>query len=85
MYQHTRLAETYRPVRKSLTTFAVLAIILLLVTITNAFVCTFNFNKGLRPYIARRKVESEEEKPNLMMEMPSIAHGGVAPSRMTID
>jgi hypothetical protein len=42
-----------------------------------------NFNKGLKPHIARRKVESEEEK-HYMTEMPSIAHGPV-PSRMTIE
>ena len=85
MYQHTERAKAYLPVRKSLTTFAVLAIILVILTIINAFACLFNFGKGLRPYIARRKVESEEEKPNMMMEMPNLAHNGTVPSRMTID
>lgn len=39
-----------------------LTIILILMTITNACVCASNFNKGLRPYITKRKIVSEEEK-----------------------
>ena len=77
--------DPYKPVRKSLTAFAVFAIVLVIATIANAIACLLNFKKGLRPYIRRRKVDSEEEKPNLMMEMPNLAQGGVVPSRMTID
>lgn len=83
MYQHTQRAARYLPARKSLTTFAVITIVLILITIVNAIMCALNFRRGLKPYIANRKVESEDEKPN-MMEMPNLTHGQV-PSRMTID
>jgi len=74
---------TYIPVRKSLTTFAVITVILIVSTIGLAISCMLNFNKGLKPHIARRKVESEEEK-GYMTEMPNLANGPM-PSRMTID
>lgn len=83
MYQHTERAKRYLPARKSLTTFAVITIVLIIITIINAIMCALNFRRGLKPYIANRKVESEDEKPN-MMEMPNLTHGQV-PSRMTID
>lgn len=83
MYQNTLRAQRYLPARKSLTSFAVITIVLIVPTIVNAIVCASNFRHGLRPYIANRKVESEDEKPS-MMEMPNLSHGPV-PSRMTID
>lgn len=87
MYEPIRSLQ-YKDVRKSLTTFAVLAIVLILLTIINAVMCTVNFAQGLKPYIASRKVESEDEKPS-MMEMPDIPsqnkYGAPVPSRMTID
>lgn len=83
MYQHTQRAKRYLSVRKSLTTFAVITIVLIIITIINAIMCAMNFRKGLKPYVTSRKVESEDEKPN-MMEMPNLSHGPV-PSRMTID
>jgi hypothetical protein len=52
----------YKPARKELTTFAALAILLILATITNAVMCAMNYKKGLRPYVERRKVENPEEK-----------------------
>lgn len=82
MYQQAKRAR-YIAVRKSLTTFAVITIILIISTIINACICTANFNRGLKPHIAARKVESESEKGNTT-EMPNISHGPV-PSRMTID
>ncbi|KAK9466463.1 hypothetical protein V1512DRAFT_169266 [Lipomyces arxii] len=67
MYQSTQ-AFKYVAARKSLTVFAVITLVLIVVTISNAIVCTINFNKGLRQYIlgSRRswfaeKTESEEE------------------------
>lgn len=84
MYQHTQRAEAYAPARKSLTTFAVLTILLIVLTIINAIMCLLNFETGLKRYIANVKVESEDEKPNNIMEMPNLSHGPV-PSRMTID
>jgi hypothetical protein len=82
MYQPPKMAK-YDGVRKSLTTFAVITIILIINTIINACICTANFNRGLKPHIAARKVESEDEKTK-MTEMPNLSHGPV-PSRMTID
>ncbi|MCJ1265228.1 hypothetical protein MMC22_005103 [Lobaria immixta] len=76
--------KLYRPVRKSMTAFAVITISLILITIINACFCTANFGKGLKPHIAARKLESEDEKANIT-EMPSLSHGGPVPSRMTIE
>lgn len=80
---HGRKQATYIPVRRSLTTFAVITVILIILTIINACMCTNNFGRGLKPYIQRRKLESEDEK-GTMNEMPNLVHGPV-PSRMTID
>ena len=77
-------ARRYLPARKTLTSFAVITIVLIVLTIINAIVCASNFRHGLKPYIANRKVENEDEKPSSMMEMPNLSHGPV-PSRMTID
>ncbi|KAF2091206.1 hypothetical protein K490DRAFT_34026 [Saccharata proteae CBS 121410] len=74
--------QDYLPARRSLTTFAVITILLLLVTIAVAIMCTHNFNKGLKPHITRRKVPDVDEN-KYTTEMPAIA--GPVPSRMTID
>lgn len=74
--------QDYLPARRSLTTFAVITILLLLVTIVIACMCTHNFNKGLKPHIAKRKVPDLEEH-KYTTEMPAIA--GPMPQRMTID
>lgn len=73
---------SYEAVRKSLTAFAVITILLIVLTIVNAIVCIGNFNKGLKPHLqSKPKVV---EKPdlnsiNLQDVKPQI------PSRMTID
>jgi hypothetical protein len=54
----------YLPARKELTAFASLTIVLILLTITNACLCASNYGKGLRPYVATRKVVVDEEKPS---------------------
>ncbi|KAH0536511.1 hypothetical protein FGG08_006636 [Glutinoglossum americanum] len=82
MYQPVR-EKNYKPARRSLTTFAIITVILIVLTIINAIVCTGNFDKGLKPHITKRKLENEDEKVS-DTEMPSMAHGPV-PSRMTID
>lgn len=82
MYQPSH-EKQFIPVRKPLTAFAVITIVLIVMTITNAILCTANFGKGLKPHIAARKVDSNEEKAH-MTEMPNLSHGPV-PSRMTID
>lgn len=75
--------ESYSAVRKSLTAFAVITILLILITITNSIVCMANFGKGLKPHL-RSSSRKVEEKPdlnsiNLHDVKPQI------PSRMTID
>lgn len=87
MYQ-TGFQEDYRPVRKNLTSFAVITLLLIILTIVNACVCAANFNKGLKQHISKRKITSEEEKAEQVLEMqPDLKHngGGAGPSRMTID
>ncbi|TAQ90735.1 hypothetical protein B7494_g909 [Chlorociboria aeruginascens] len=87
-----KLARMYQPshekfyiaVRKNLTSFAVITIILIVLTIINASVCTANFNKGLKQHIMKRKIGGEEEKAENMTELPDLKHGPVS-SRMTID
>ncbi|KAL9581952.1 MAG: hypothetical protein Q9212_003588, partial [Teloschistes hypoglaucus] len=61
MYQPGR-RQDYDPVRRPLTTFAIITVILIILTIVNACMCTANFGRGLKPHIAGRKLESEEEK-----------------------
>jgi hypothetical protein len=61
MYSPER-EEAYRPARKELLTFAVLTIILILMTIANSIMCAMNYGKGLKPYVSRRKPQGIEEK-----------------------
>lgn len=85
--------DLYNPVRRPLTTFAVITVILIVLTIVNACMCTANFGRGLKPHITGRKMESEEEKlaNHNMTEMPNYNYGygpgpgGAMGSRMTID
>jgi len=85
MYQ-PGFQEAYKPVRKNLTSFAVITLLLIILTIINACVCAANFNKGLKQHISKRKITSEEEKSEQVLEMqPDLKHQGAGPSRMTID
>lgn len=87
IYQPSRQAQ-YRPARTSLTIFAVLTIILILLTIVNACVCMHNFDKGLKPFVTTRKLIGGDEKADNFTELPDMKHGGTAApqaSRMTID
>ena len=81
-------ARFYISARKELTTFAVITIILIIMTIVVACMCASNFKKGLRPYIARSKTHGEEEKGGYNTEMvsdPNTGRMAPAPARMTID
>ena len=75
-------AAFYMPVRKSLTAFAVLAILLLIFTITNAFYCVNNFGAGLKMHLLK-KSSADEKGETGSVDMhhlkPSVA------TRMTID
>ncbi|CAN9374656.1 unnamed protein product [Alternaria alternata] len=73
--------RTTKPARKSLTAFAILTILLLIITIVTACLCTHNFNKGLKPHVNDKIVQSDK---TYNTEMPSLS--GPAPSqRMEID
>jgi hypothetical protein len=88
MYESGHL-DAYLPARKELTTFAVLTIILIVLTIINACLCANNFGKGLKPYVTKRKLENEDEKNRYTYttEMTAGPSGkpGPMPARMTID
>ena len=53
MYAVSSRRENYLPARRTLSVFAVITIMLLIVTIVVACWCTNNFNKGLKPHIQR--------------------------------
>lgn len=80
---HGTFVQSYKPARRSLTTFAVITLILIVLTIANAIACVMNFGKGLKPHITRPKTTDEEEKHS-MTEMTNHAAQPM-PSRMTID
>jgi ABC-type glycerol-3-phosphate transport system permease component len=91
MYDSSK-AEFYKPARHSLTTFSVLAILLLVITIATAIECMRNFNKGLRPHIQRRKVPDVGDTKYSGGYTGDEYAGqgqqhqlGAVPSRMTID
>jgi len=87
---HSNKAQFYLAARKSLTIFAILTVLLLVVTITTAFVCMRNFNKGLKPHIQRRKVPEADDAKYSNYNGNDSFNGpphqlGAVPSRMTID
>lgn len=76
-------SQDYAAVRRSLTAFAVLTIVLIILTIINAFICMSNFGAGLKPHLVKPKgPDPEKEDVNsyqLHDQKPQL------PSRMTID
>ena len=61
--------QDYYYARRSLTTFAVMSLILLFITIVYAGICTANYGKGLKPHVdsqgarwGRRRGEEELSK-----------------------
>lgn len=78
--------DDYRPARKSLTSFAALTILLVVITIITACICTHNFNKGLKPHVNNKSLNSTNDtgKTGYNNEMPSLS-GPNPPSRMEID
>jgi len=79
----------YLPARKELTTFAVLTLILILVTIGYACICAHNYNKGLKQYVNKPQAVVDDEKPMggsayapFATEMEPSNTGGKMPARM---
>ncbi|KAK3393805.1 hypothetical protein B0H63DRAFT_28815 [Podospora didyma] len=73
----------YEAVKRSLTAFAVLTIVLIICTIINAFICMNNFGAGLKGHLVRPKGQDPEKEDansyQLQDSKPQL------PSRMTID
>lgn len=72
----------YVAVRKSLTAFAVITILLIILTIANAIICLRNFDKGLKAHlISSRKMDEKPDAQSISLHdvKPQL------PSRMTID
>lgn len=77
-------SQDYFAVRRSLTAFAVLTIILIILTIINAFICMSNYGAGLKAHLLRPRGRPDPEKEDansyqLNDQKPQL------PSRMTID
>ncbi|OTB05642.1 hypothetical protein M426DRAFT_21675 [Hypoxylon sp. CI-4A] len=72
----------YAPVRKSLTTFAVLTILLIILTIINGMVCMFNFGRGLKNHLNSPKQEIDKDQASYSMHDVKQPQLG---TRMTID
>ncbi|KAI0454844.1 hypothetical protein F5B21DRAFT_221740 [Xylaria acuta] len=75
--------QFYKPVQKSLTAFAVLTIILIILTIINALVCLFNFGHGLKQHLLKSS-RQEMDKDQASYSMHDVKQPQI-PSRMTID
>ncbi|EWC43616.1 hypothetical protein DRE_01503 [Drechslerella stenobrocha 248] len=82
MYHGNRV-EYYLLARRSLTIFAVITVILLIITIGTAIKCMLNYDKGLKQHVNRRKVTDTEDK-HQMTDFNSTAHAA-PPPRMEID
>jgi uncharacterized membrane protein len=76
-------SSNYDAVRRSLTAFAVLTIILIILTIINAFICMSNFDAGLKAHLLQPKSQDHkmEDGNSYQMHDPKPQ----LPSRMTID
>lgn len=75
-------AEQYMPVRKSLTAFAVICIMLLILTIVNAVFCMNNYGSGLKAHLLRKDSVAEKSEDG-SVDMHHLKP--TTPSRMTID
>jgi hypothetical protein len=76
-------AVDYMAVRKSLTAFAVLTILLIILTITNGLVCMFNFGSGLKQHLVSNRAQ-ELDKDQVSYSLNDVKQPQM-PSRMTID
>ena len=77
--------QFYSAVQRSLTAFAVLTILLIILTIINAFVCMSNFGNGLKAHLLSRKGVDEEKQMDANSSIGMNDIKPQMPSRMTID
>ncbi|KAF6837789.1 hypothetical protein CPLU01_02898 [Colletotrichum plurivorum] len=76
--------EQYKAVKKSLTAFTVITILLIICTIVNCVVCMRNFGAGLKNHL-RKPSRDLEKNPDLnSISLHDVKPQG-APTRMTID
>jgi hypothetical protein len=68
----TQRLSDYAPARKTLTVFAVITIMFLVVTILVACWCTHNFNKGLKPHVSKSAKIKEEGMSSNKMYMNDV-------------
>ncbi|KAB8068579.1 hypothetical protein BDV29DRAFT_195547 [Aspergillus leporis] len=73
----------YNQAKRSLTFFAVVTLVLIVMTIINACMCMHNFHKGLKPHVNRKKARKEAEKTTTTELSSNIT--GQVPNRMMID
>ncbi|OQE11456.1 hypothetical protein PENVUL_c002G06251 [Penicillium vulpinum] len=78
MYSPTTYFK-YLPARPSMTFFAIITLILIVITIINACLCVHNFNRGLKPHINKKKTKEAEKTTELSSNLSQV------PSRMMID
>jgi hypothetical protein len=76
-------SQDYDAVRRSLTAFAVLTIILIILTIINGFICMSNFGAGLKAHLLRPTAPDPEKEDANSYQMND--QKPTLPSRMTID
>ncbi|PYH78286.1 hypothetical protein BO82DRAFT_291682 [Aspergillus uvarum CBS 121591] len=74
--------DLYLTARRSLTFFAVITLVLIVITIINACVCMHNFHKGLKQHVHKKKTQNKEGKTT---ELSSNISSGQVPTRMMID
>ncbi|KAF2100599.1 hypothetical protein NA57DRAFT_35924 [Rhizodiscina lignyota] len=79
--------QDYLPARRTLTSFAVITILLMAITIFVACWCMRNYGKGLKQYVNSSKRRSRDADDKLyLQDVPSGPGGaGEGPSRMVID
>lgn len=78
------MKDYYRLARSTLTIFAVITVILLIITIGIAIKCMLNFDKGLKVHVNRRKLSDSDQKAT-EVEMGHTGPGTTQPARMEID
>jgi hypothetical protein len=80
----------YLPARRTLTSFAVITILLMVITITIACWCMSNYGKGLKQYVHGKSRRQNEDSKMYLHDVQGRPEGGssaagAAPSRMVID
>lgn len=82
MYLKDNRVEDYKPARPMLTTFAILTLILMVVTMLTACLCMHNFKHDLKRHLVRRRPDSPENK---MFDSELPQYQKTQTNRMTID